>query len=133
MWAADTNVLVRYYTQDDAAQTSRALAWLHRHAPCFVPVSVVLELYWVLENSYESPVDKVLAALHHLAHSPAFQVESAGAVQQALGAAARGIEFPDALHWALSRDCDGLATFDDKGFARKAKKLGLTPVVQLPD
>lgn len=44
----------------------------------------------------------------------------------------QGIEFSDALHWALSYACEGLATFDDRGFARKAKKLGLKPAVVMP-
>lgn len=132
MWAADTNLLVRYYTQDDEKQTRRALAWLQTHAPCFVPVTVVQELYWVLENSYEMPPAKVLPVLTHLCNSPAFELESSPAVHQALQAATQGLEFVDALHWALSHACEGMATFDDKGFARKAKKLGLKPVVEVP-
>ena len=132
MWAADTNLLVRYYTKDDEKQTRRALTWLQEHAPCFVPVSVVLELYWVLENSYGMAPKQVLGVLQHLCHSPAFELESSPAVQRALQAALQGIEFPNALHWALSHACEGLATFDDRGFARKATKLGLKPGVVLP-
>lgn len=132
MWATDTNLLVRYYTRDDESQTRRALEWLQDHAPCFVPVSVVQELYWVLESSYGMAASRVLEVLGHLCFSPAFAVESAPAVQQALKAAEHGIEFPDALHWALSGACEGLATFDDRGFARKARKLGLKPSVVVP-
>lgn len=132
MWAIDTNLLVRYYTQDDAKQTKRALTWLQEHAPCFVPVSVVQELYWVLENAYAMPTKQVLVVLQHLAGSPAFQLESAPAIQQALQVAEQGLEFPDALHWALSSHCQGLATFDDKGFAKRAQKMGLVPVVSVP-
>lgn len=132
MWAADTNVLVRYYTCDDEKQTARALQWLQNHAPCFVPVTVVQELYWVLESSYGLDSRKVLSVLQHLVHSPAFEVESGPLVQKALQVAQRGIEFPDALHWALSGACEGLATFDDRGFARRARRLGLKPGVVLP-
>lgn len=133
MWAADTNLLVRYYTKDDEKQTRRALAWLQGHAPCFVPVTVVQELYWVLENSYGMPLKQVLDILQHLSHSPAFELESSPSVQKALQAAMQGLEFPDALHWSLSHACEGIATFDDRGFARKAKKLKLKPGVAVPD
>ncbi|MEW6167400.1 MAG: type II toxin-antitoxin system VapC family toxin [Pseudomonadota bacterium] len=132
MWAADTNLLVRYYTRDDERQTRRALQWLLAHAPCRVPLSVAQELYWVLESTYGLPIEDVLNVLQHLCTSPAFEVQSANAVQRALDAARQGIEFPDALHWALSADCEGLATFDDKGFARRARKLRLQPPVSLP-
>lgn len=132
MWAADTNLLVRYYTHDDAKQTGRALSWLQEHAPCFVPVSVVQELYGVLENSYGMSQMQVRGELQHLCDCPAFELESFPAVQQALQTALQGIEFPDALHWALSYACEGLATFDDRGFARKAKKLGLKPIAAVP-
>ena len=132
MWAVDTNLLVRYYTQDDARQTQRALAWLQTHAPCFVPITVVQELYWVLENSYDMAPKQVLGVLQHLSSSPAFALESSAAVQQALQVTAQGLEFPDALHWALSQTCEGMATFDDRRFARKAAKLGLKPVVMVP-
>lgn len=132
MWAVDTNLLVRYYTQDDARQTQRALAWLQTHTPCFVPITVVQELYWVLENSYDMLPKQVLTVLQHLSGSPAFALESPAAVQQALQISTQGLEFPDALHWALSQACEGLATFDDRRFARKAAKLGLKPAVVLP-
>lgn len=132
MWAADTNLLVRYYTKDDEGQARRALTWLQAHAPCFVPVSVVVELYWVLENSYSMAPHHVLAVFQHMCRSPAFEIESSAAVQKAFQVAQQGIEFPDALHWALSGACDGLATFDDRGFARKAKRLGLKPGVVVP-
>jgi hypothetical protein len=38
-----------------------------------------------------------------------------------------GIDFADALHHASYRSCDSVATFDDRKFARWAKKLGLAP------
>ena len=40
-----------------------------------------------------------------------------------------GIDFADALHHASYKSCDSVATFDDRKFARRAKKLGLTPAV----
>ncbi len=42
------------------------------------------------------------------------------------------IEFADALHHACCKNCTSVATFDDRKFARRAKKLGLVPVVMVP-
>ena len=47
MRALDTNVLVRALVQDDAAQGRRAEAFLSAQ-PVYVPVTVILELEWVL-------------------------------------------------------------------------------------
>ena len=133
MWAVDTNLLVRYYTRDDAKQAARAKKWMARHLPCFVPISVVLELHWVLESAYGMKPKQTLSVMQHLANSPAFQVESGLAVQRAISAAEHGLAFDDALHWALSYACEGIATFDDRGFARKARKLGMRPPVAIPE
>ena len=47
--------------------------------------------------------------------------------------AAQGMDFADALHLAGSAHCAALYTFDDRRFARRARRLaGVTPVV-VPD
>jgi hypothetical protein len=35
------------------------------------------------------------------------------------------------LHWASSSGCERLVTFDDRRFARRARRLELTPEVAL--
>jgi predicted nucleic-acid-binding protein len=56
MPALDTNVLVRYIVLDDAAQLAAARRLISRilaeGSTLFVPVTVVLELEWVLRSSY---------------------------------------------------------------------------------
>jgi predicted nucleic acid-binding protein len=59
-------------------------------------------------------------------------VEDAGAVDQAAQWHIKGLDFADALHLAKSAACSGLATFDDKRFARRAQRLGLKPPVSPP-
>ena len=44
----------------------------------------------------------------------------------------QGFDFADALHHASSRQCDALATFDDKGFAQRAAAKGWVPKVLVP-
>ncbi len=70
MPALDTNVLVRYIVQDDAAQLAVAARFINRclaeGATLFVPVTVVLELEWVLRCGFEFSKDDVLMALSSL-------------------------------------------------------------------
>lgn len=132
MWAVDTNVLVRYYTADDPAQSAEAVRWLKAHTPCRVPISVVLELHWVLTSAYAMSAATTANVFRHLLGSPAFKVELSQSVERALQATTGGLDFPDALHWALAYDCEGIATFDDRGFARKAKRMNLRPPVVMP-
>ncbi|TLY69608.1 MAG: type II toxin-antitoxin system VapC family toxin, partial [Gammaproteobacteria bacterium] len=51
MFAIDTNVLIRYLVNDDAAQGARARALIDREN-VWVSKTVVLESAWVLEAVY---------------------------------------------------------------------------------
>ena len=51
MRAIDTNVLVRALVRDDTTQSARAEALLSEHR-IFIPVTVMLELEWVLRSRY---------------------------------------------------------------------------------
>ena len=57
MIGLDTNVLVRYVTQDDPVQSpkaSRLIESLTTASPGFVSLVSVVELVWVLQSSYQS-------------------------------------------------------------------------------
>ena len=58
-------------------------------------------------------------------------VEDRDAVQQAVESHAAGLDFADGLHHPSYRQYDGMATFDDRRFVRRAKRLGLLPPVTL--
>jgi len=62
---------------------------------------------------------------------PHVTVERWQAVKDALDLHRRGLDFADALHWASSVTCEALVTFDDRGFARRARRLDLRPEVTL--
>ena len=51
----DTNVQVRLLVNDDPAQAEQASALIDASASCFVPITVVLELEWVLRGAYKLP------------------------------------------------------------------------------
>lgn len=131
MRAVDTNILVRYYLQDDARQANLARNLLE-DGDLFIPKTVLLELEWVLRGVAGQPRAKVLACLEHLVALPGITVEDSLQVNTALAAAEQGIDFADALHHAASADCESMLTFDDRAFARRAAKLRLTPAVEVP-
>ncbi len=131
MRAVDTNVLARYYLRDHPAQ-SRLAARILSAGDVFVPKTVVLELEWVLRSVAEQPADKVVGCLEHLIALPGITVEDHDQIETALRHCRDGIDFADALHHAASETCSEMLTFDDRGYARRAAKLGLKPPVRLP-
>ena len=97
----------------------------------FVPKTVILELEWVLRYVAEQPESKVIDCLAHLITLPGITVEDRDEIEAALSHCRKGIDFADALHLAASKACSELLTFDDRGFARRARTLRLKPPVQM--
>ena len=134
MIGLDTNVLARYYINDQAdteAQRQRLAArrLIESGQPLMVSKSVVLELEWVLRGYYGFDPAEVASVMRHLLLQTHITVEDRDAVEQALSNCGAGIDFADALHHASYKSCGSVATFDDRKFARRAKKLGLAPAV----
>ena len=131
MRAVDTNILARYYLRDDAAQGHIAAEVLSS-GDVFVPKTVILELEWVLRYVADQPGEKVIECLAHLIALPKVTIEDRDEIDAALSYCRKGIDFADALHLAASKACTELLTFDDRGYARRARKLRLRPVVRVP-
>ena len=107
MAALDTNVLVRFLVQDDARQGAAARRLIRRGVDAggalFVPVTVLLELEWVLRSSIGFDKAAVLQALVGLLGSFELAFESECAVEAALGQYADGsADFADCLQAALA-------------------------------
>jgi predicted nucleic-acid-binding protein len=130
--AIDTNILARFYLRDDAAQ-GRIAAGVLAAGDVFVPKTVVLELEWVLRYVADQPQNKVIECLEHLIALPGVTVEDRDEIEAALAHSRNGIDFADAMHLATSKSCSELLTFDDRGYARRAKKLRLKPPVRVPN
>ena len=130
MRAIDTNVLVRALVCDDAAQAARAQALLGEHA-IFIPVTVVLELEWVLRSRYAFKPAVVAQAIEKLAALGNVVVGERVAVLAATARAIQGWDFADALHHALSDGCDDFITLDADlaKFAKRATGPGHAKVV----
>jgi predicted nucleic-acid-binding protein len=129
--AVDTNILARFYLHDDAAQGGIAASVLSA-GDIFVPKTVILELEWVLRYVAEQPENKVIECLAHLIALPGITVEDRDEIEAALGHYRNGVDFADALHLAASKACSEMLTFDDRGYARRARRLRLKPPVRVP-
>ncbi|OGA45645.1 MAG: hypothetical protein A3F74_11505 [Betaproteobacteria bacterium RIFCSPLOWO2_12_FULL_62_58] len=126
MIALHTNVLARYLLADEADQARAARALIEdAKAEFWIPVTVVLELAWVLRMK-KIPGGEVVARLHDLFTLRAVRLQTPDAVFQALRWAAQGMDLADALHLALSARAERFATFDDE-LVRQARKLGAHP------
>ena len=135
MKALDTNILVRYYTQDDPRQARIALRILKEEEALFVPRTVLIELYFVLRygKQYHFEPARINAVLQHLIDMPNVAAEDNDTVAIAINLLrGAGIEFPDALHLAASARCDEFLTFDDRRLARRAQRAGVKPRVIVP-
>jgi predicted nucleic acid-binding protein len=126
MLVADTNVVVRYLTNDDPAQAARARQLLERD-DVFVPLTVLLESEWVLRAVFGFPPADVVRGLRAFAGLPRVTVENPGTAAVALDWAEHGLDFADALHLAAAQAHDGFVSFD-KTLARRARRLGAPPV-----
>ena len=137
MIGLDTNVLARYYVEDrsDAeAQRQRVAArrLIESGQPLMVCKTVILEFEWLMRGYYGFVQAEAVSVLRHLLGLPHVTIEDRSTVEQALSQCDAGIDLADALHHASFRACASMASFDDRKFARRAKKLGLAPAVVVP-
>lgn len=137
MIALDTNVLARFYVDDpndSEALKQRPLARkvFHESASLFVPKTVILELEWVLRAFYKFDNTDFSNVIRHLLGLPNVHVEDWEHIDSALQWHLDGLDFADALHLAASEHCDVFLSFDDRRFARKARRLALKPQIRAP-
>ena len=119
MMGLDTNVLVRYLTQDDVAQGRRAGALVAdtvaKGDRCFVAGVVLCELVWVLRGAYGFDKATVVGVLERILATAQFTIEERDLVRRALGDYREGKgDFADYLigHHGQEAGCRATATFD---------------------
>jgi predicted nucleic-acid-binding protein len=130
MVTLDTNVWVRYLTNDDELQAGRAMKLLEQVDSVYLPKTVLLELEWVLRAAYGIKPADIHRSLLHILGLPMVIAESAGQVAAALEYFAQGFDFADALHLASSDTTEAIYTFDER-FVRKGRKTA-PPVKAVP-
>lgn len=137
MIAVDTNILARFYVDDPAdPEAARQRKIAHRllaESPeVFVPLTVILELEWVLRAFYGFASEDFARVVKHLLGLSNVRVEEWPRIADALAWHADGLDFADALHLLASSRCTEFMSFDDRRFARRAKRLKVTPAVVVP-
>lgn len=122
MAALDTNVLVRWLTDDDAKQSAIVAKLfelaVEKEERLFVPATVILETEWVLRSRYRFDKPLVTAALDALLGVTELEFQTEPALEQALWLFKQvgAPDFADCLHVALvSQAGQGpLLTFDER-------------------
>ncbi|MBC5767336.1 type II toxin-antitoxin system VapC family toxin [Ramlibacter albus] len=137
MIALDTNVLARFYIEDpedDEAIVQNALAkdLVAAGVALFVPLTVIAEFEWLARSYYKLPPAGFAKIVRHLAGLPHVTLELTPRVMAAVQDHLDGLDFSDALHLRACDHCEAMFSFDDRKFARRARKLGLRPDVRVP-
>jgi predicted nucleic-acid-binding protein len=127
MIGLDTNILVRYLTQDDRLQSAKANAIIERRlteeTPGFVSIVVMVETVWVLDRAYGLSAQKIAAAVERMLQTDVLVIENEQEVFTAMIALKEGQgSFADAVIAGLGAraGCSGTLTFDRKA-ARAAR------------
>ena len=130
MIGLDTNVLVRYFVQDDPAQARRATELIETECtaaqPGLISSIVLCELVWVFESAYLYEKALICEVLERLLITAEFEVEAAFEAGSALKEFQTGsADFADCLiqHLNHSRGCDYTVTFDRKAAKNRYAQL----------
>src|ERR1700690_482622 len=80
MIGLDTNILIRYLTQDDPVQSAKATEILERRLtpnnPGFVSVVAMVETVWVLDRAYGLTAHEIATAVERLLQVEVLAVEN---------------------------------------------------------
>lgn len=121
MIGLDTNILVRYLTQDDPVQSAKATEILERRLtpknPGFVSVVAIVETVWVLDRGYDLTAQEIATAVERLLQVEVLTIENEQEVFTAMIALRQGrASFADALIAELGAraGCRRTLTFDQK-------------------
>jgi predicted nucleic-acid-binding protein len=127
MIGLDTNVLVRYFAQDDPAQAKKASALIESltpDRPGYVTQVALIEVIWVLSRAYRIERAEIARVIETLLRTKEIMVESAETVWKALRLYTdSAADFADCLIERTCHDaqCEFTATFDIKA----AKATGM--------
>jgi predicted nucleic-acid-binding protein len=119
MIGLDTNILVRYLTQDDPIQSPKATEVFERRLteanPGFVSIVAMVETVWVLDRTYGFASDEIALVIERILQTDVLVVENEQEVFTAMIALKEGRgAFADALIGALGAKagCSRTLSFD---------------------
>ena len=121
MIGVDTNVLLRYLTQDDAIQSAVATRFIESQlsstTPGHVSLVTLAELAWVLGSRFRATAAEIVEMVSQLTSDARFEVQDDHAVWLAIEAVETlGVDLPDALISFVNRahGCSHTVTFDQR-------------------
>ena len=116
MNAIDTNILIRYLTQDDVKQGEAAKELIENDEPVFLTHIVFIEAVWVLTTSYGLDRRTIAKVLHEVTSSGFFILEKSQIMSKALQDYQNGFDFADMLigYCGEGNGCNTTYTFDKK-------------------
>lgn len=121
MIGLDTNILVRYLTQDDPDQSLKATEIIEQRLreenPGFVSIVAMVEIVWVLDRAYSFSAHEIAAAVERMLQIDVLVVENEQEVFTAMIALKNGQgTFADAVIAAIGAraNCSCTLTFDQK-------------------
>jgi predicted nucleic-acid-binding protein len=105
--ALDTNILIRYLVKDDDAQLEAAKTLIRSALAAgetlFIPITVTLELEWVLRSNFKFSKEQVSTTLSSLLAAAELTFESESAAEIALALYKKNsADFSDCVHIALA-------------------------------
>jgi len=128
MIGLDTNVLVRYFAQDDEQQSAKAtelIESLSQKCRGFISLVSIVELVWVTQGAYDLSKEKTIEMLALLLKVDVFLVEHSDILSKSLDVYEKSnADFSDCLIEATSfaAGCSHIFTFDKKA----SRSLGMT-------
>jgi len=115
MIGLDTNIVIRYLTQDDEIQSKIVKNFIETELSeqqGFITTVSLIEMVWILESCYKQPKSAIVRILESLLATTQFAIESS-----------------EIIHVAVKRFSKGNADFNDAVMAVTAEKVGCTKVV----
>jgi predicted nucleic-acid-binding protein len=131
---ADTNLFLRYLTNDVPAQADLVESLLHRAAKGKVNLvttsMVIAEIVWTLESYYELDKKEIQAMILGILNTDGLEVVDSDLILQAIvHYTDKNVDFIDAFNaaWMDKNDVDKIYTFDQKHFNRFEKIVAELP------
>ncbi|MBS3772158.1 MAG: type II toxin-antitoxin system VapC family toxin [Bacteroidales bacterium] len=121
----DTNLFLRYFTNDVPAQAEAVEDLLRRASAgkiILVTSSLVIaEIVWTLESFYKLPRKEIRDKVLAIFNTPGLEMENGDLILQSISwYTEKNIDFIDAYNaaWLLSQDMKTVYTFNRKHFSR---------------
>ena len=125
MICLDTNVLLRYLTQDDPTQSRLATEIIEQslteEEPGFVSIVCILEIAWVLRSLFNRSRQEIANDIEMILAADTLEVQNEQEVYYTVVSLRNGIgTFEDALIGSLGawRGCSATLTFDEDAAKR---------------